>query len=1340
MTDAPSDLVPVGNVLRGTLTPAAPAAGFPDDLQPVQSPTPPPGSAVVPDVPRSGPEVAQEAPSASARGPDWKSLYAGLDGLDSRLTPPQRDAFEFLDAKSAEPQEARARAINQAYVIDWFSKNRQGGISDTFVANNWDTVKNGYAKEVFGVVKDKISDTEFYGMARKQVNAPSLWEVLNTPFKEMPDLTETPGQYHTPITFYGSPVPVSGPIAAGVYKGVIKPFVESLESPMGVATFGAGAELKALSGTYKAAKMALVGMSGLFAGLMAKQTVSGVGEAKRVLDDPNSSTEDKIAAVSSPVATGLMGLMGALGAVFEALPDKGAKLGKAMEGKSIEEIPAMLTEESAKAETPEQKAAIHTATEEFQKLTEHSALPPPEPAAEPLPVADADAKTEAPPPEQPKPTAKSERAPGSLVGIKNEVVDEEMRKMGLDPAEHGTSLSWEQAKADADAKIAADPFAGQKLVRSLADSPRPITGQEDALLLTEVNRLKLERDAAEAQLIEAKRVGDRDAEAEANVRIAAARDAFTVASETATKVGTPQAQGLALRRMMMREDYSISSMERQLSAATETGKLTPDQVDQIRGLSKHIRETAEALEKKAKKALSPEAKQKMLKGALRAQIDAMDKEIQKGEKSASKRGKVKGDDETQRLKELRDALKGAHDVMFPEEEAKPLTAEQQLTQALAAKDRQIEELQRQLDTQEPFSPGKEQPSTDPRMEAKQAKIDALKEEREYLRDSLQTPKDPPTDIETRAKELDQRIAAIEKQLKNEAPFSKGKKAQPTSPELAAKAATLEALKEQREYMRDRLQPSTDPKTKAEKALAAYKTRTAASTKDLLRRVRENDLAPKPKPEPIQFDPEAENLRGAHERAKQDFERLVLETRMQNRGMFENAQNILVKWRRGFLLSSPVSIVKLTAAAAWRLGATIAEEATGTALSKLPGVSKVAEGAPRYGAANSEALAAAITQASTQGMKDAWAILKTGKSNLDVIYGKGANSTVNEYDIASRSVIEYFGNLHGFLKAPIKRFAFALSQQKRLAFGIRNGVDVSNPLVKIRIDLEAYKDANAAIFLQDNMLTEAYKRGLSALEQVDPKTQKTKYASGKLTATAARVAFPITKVPTNIVGETIEYATGTLTGSWRLGKALHAGVETVSAEQKDLIMRNLQKGSLGAAALLLGYFSYKSVGGQYQQGQKLKPGQVKPGNVMVYDKELPSHLFHHPIMETVQLGATVRRVQETKLRKKDAETQGVGVGVWAAALGLLEEVPYARGAAEYTKLFDPRELQYETGQIAKDIVDPQILQWMARVTDVRDGVRVDRKPGTVGEAVKAGIPGLRQTVPEKKRDLWTSYKK
>ena len=976
MTQPPSDLEPVSEA--------------PADLVPVDS-----GA-----IPAANPTPANPA------GHEWLKLYSGLDGLDSQISGNVARLMGNLDRVTDNPKEARAKAVNQAYV-----SAHMPGVP---VNGNWQTVKDAYAQKELGMTEKNISDTTLYGAIGKRVNWAQKLSDAKTPYEKLRVITEslashvgeagrTEGQkadQETPfvklpeVSKEDAPdIPSMGmanpALVAGVYNSVIKPVIE-------------GAETKEGMGLLPLAEFRVA--RGIFAAVMAKSAAERSPEMMKILQDPKAGLQQKVEAVGSVVTPAAMGALSGLSTFLEASPKAFAKV-KDMEPS---EAVVALTEESAKAKTPEEKAIIHAAIEQLAKVSEPAEVPPPHVPEKPLAVPDADVKTEVQPLAATA-EATTVKPEGSLAGIKNAVVDEEMAKMGLDPAEHGAGLTWEQAKADADAKIAADPFAGQKLVKSLSDSPRPITGQEDALLLTEVNRLKLERDGAEAQLIEAKKSGNREAEAEANVRIAAARDAFTEASETATKIGTPQAQGLALRRMMMREDYSISSMERQLAAETKDGKLTPDQVEKIRDLSKTIRETAADLEK---------------------------------------------------------------------------------------------------------------------------------------------------------------------------------------------------------HMAQRLK--------------AFKTRTAKATEELQARVKEGRLAPKEKPAPLELDPEAELLKAAHERAKQEFDRAVLEERIKNRSFFENSQNTLVKWRRGFLLSNPVTLAKLTAAAAWRMGTTVAEEGIGTVASKIPGVKKVAEKAPRYGAANSDAEAAAITQAFTTGMKDAWDLLKTGKSNLDVIYGHGQDPAVREYDIVPRSAIDLFGSIHGALKSPVKRGEFARSFQKRVSFAIRNGVDASNPMVQTKIALEAYKDANRSIFLQDNLLSDFFKRGLSAFEQIDKTTGQTKYPAGKMAASAFRVAVPIVKVPTNIVAETFEYATGSLTGSWRLGKALKAGVKDLHPAQADLIMRNLQKGSLGAAAMLLGWFNAENVGGYYQPGEKRKPGDVKAGSVKVFGVEIPSYLLHLPVMETVQIGVATRR--------------------------------------------------------------------------------------------------------------------
>ncbi len=233
----------------------------------------------------------------------------------------------------------------------------------------------------------------------------------------------------------------------------------------------------------------------------------------------------------------------------------------------------------------------------------------------------------------------------------------------------------------------------------------------------------------------------------------------------------------------------------------------------------------------------------------------------------------------------------------------------------------------------------------------------------------------------------------------------------------------------------------------------------------------------------------------------------------------------------------------------------------------------------------------------------------------------------------------------------------------------------------------------------------------------------------MAATTAKILLPIVKVPTNIVAETLQYALGTVTGSVRLASALSKGVETLKPEQADLIMRELKKGSLGAAVMLVGYFNPEVIGGYYQPREKRRPGEVKAGNVQVFGREIPSFLLHNPLLETMQIGATIRRVADSKIKKSSIEQKGAAEGIYAAALGLTMEVPFVREMAEVTKAFNPTEKGAFFGELGKSMLVPQVVQWVAgqQDKDFRGNVR-KRRPTTILQHIETGIPGLRQNVP------------
>lgn len=97
------------------------------------------------------------------------------------------------------------------------------------------------------------------------------------------------------------------------------------------------------------------------------------------------------------------------------------------------------------------------------------------------------------------------------------------------------------------------------------------------------------------------------------------------------------------------------------------------------------------------------------------------------------------DAELTRLKVEYAKVKEEHDAIF---QAKGLTDAQRLALSEKAADRQIDELERQLKSGEIFPASKQVGPTSPALEAKRARIEALKDEREWARDLAQPKMDP----------------------------------------------------------------------------------------------------------------------------------------------------------------------------------------------------------------------------------------------------------------------------------------------------------------------------------------------------------------------------------------------------------------------------------------------------------------------------------------------------------------------------------------------------------------------------------------------------------------------
>ncbi len=198
------------------------------------------------------------------------------------------------------------------------------------------------------------------------------------------------------------------------------------------------------------------------------------------------------------------------------------------------------------------------------------------------------------PAEKEEPPAPADRTPEAFdrapTSVKNRIVDAELEAIGLPPATHAERLSFERANEMAEAKLAEDPDAGRKLLSELRENERATSGEEVALLTRERNRLRLARQSVEDTIVAAHESGTEDAIPELQRQAAAIQDEFSAASDIVTRVGTKTAQGLALRRMEMREDYSLAAMERATRAAKGGAPLSTEESEQVRDLHRKLDE------------------------------------------------------------------------------------------------------------------------------------------------------------------------------------------------------------------------------------------------------------------------------------------------------------------------------------------------------------------------------------------------------------------------------------------------------------------------------------------------------------------------------------------------------------------------------------------------------------------------------------------------------------------------------------------------------------------------------------------------------------------------------
>jgi hypothetical protein len=632
------------------------------------------------------------------------------------------------------------------------------------------------------------------------------------------------------------------------------------------------------------------------------------------------------------------------------------------------------------------------------------------------------------------------------------------------------------------------------------------------------------------------------------------------------------------------------------------------------------------------------------KTAIRNRMKDLEQEITTKEKIVKERNILKPDQELTDLRKQYDELKEAHEQIFK----KGMSPEEQVAAAIRVIDKSNSRLERQIAENDIQAKQKGDRPFSPELEAKRARSASLKAQLEELR-------------------------------ANDPKYQ------------ATKAAKLAEAKEKQKDVRQ-IEKDLDEKDAKRRQTAAYKRNLTKRLAELNERLAKLNRGETPGKKPIKrtvLDKEAMDLKTQVESKWDDIRKAEARLRAANRTKTEKAFDIAGKYTVAGVLSGVGIFGKLAGAAAARFVTLPAEEAVGGGLSKLPLLSKIAAKAPSEGGMNLGAYGRSLRQVFT--LEDAKETLKTiyDKAKLDILHGKDSTgnplSEFAKQELTGKieTLLDLFGRLHSAMKSPVKRMAFRADFEKRMEWYSRQNdpitgqpVDVDDPMVQVRIAEESYKQANRSIFMQDHRLTNWIRSGLRA--KIDPETGHAS-AGQKAKEFAGKVALPVLNIPLNIVGETLTYAFGTASGGAQILKKLYdAGgsidkmVENLKPEEADQIMRHLKKGSVGAAFLLAGFLNPGSIGGYYQPGKKRDQDDVDYGGMKLLGVNIPKLLLHNPLLECLQIGATIRRVSESYKRKTDTEPKGLEAGAEAALLGLADETPFMRQIMDIGKIREGRQ--------------------------------------------------------------------
>jgi hypothetical protein len=538
-----------------------------------------------------------------------------------------------------------------------------------------------------------------------------------------------------------------------------------------------------------------------------------------------------------------------------------------------------------------------------------------------------------------------------------------------------------------------------------------------------------------------------------------------------------------------------------------------------------------------------------------------------------------------------------------------------------------------------------------------------------------------------------------------------------NPKLEKAQQRLDEVNKQMAEARKAARTVADPYQTALRSRKTYLDNRAA---ELLEKLSRNDFS-KPAPRaPLVPDDELRQKQAVVESLKQEVDIGHERERLANRPTWQKTLEQVAGAARASALSGYHTLIKLASYDVSKIAVqTPAEELTGAALSKVPGLSPIFKKANLESGSTIKALGDFYTNTAIKGMRAAWQVLKTGTTESKTLHGKPVITPPRWYD--------FFGRLHFVEKAPLFTGTEAMYIRRATEAAARAGLDVSDEFVRGQINKEAFDYSQKSILQENNKFADAVNGLQARLEAVNPKTGRVDIDKATLsTVVKTLLTKGIVRTPANYFSQVIKGSPlGLITGVGKAAMAHVRGIDTLHPVEANAIAGLLKVGAVGTAMFTLGAIDGtrkkedRIFGGYWEPGRKRDDGDVPWGQLRIDGHVLPHIVTHNPLTEEAQMGSTMMRVALSRFRKGDKETEGMTSGAVKAVIGLAGKAPIAsplmRMGQENTNI---------AGELLSGLV-PQLMENIAEDTDPAKS----RSPKTTEDYVKMDVPGMREQVPQ-----------